>query len=180
MFLTNSELSAQSLEAKAIQMRDLPANTLALDMGYLNDFQEVSHPLHQDDAPNSPFRVQGGSKTLYGYSDIYEFTAFIPDKQVFIANWLYTYDSVDQAKQAAELIIHEISKANSASIQKFDTVAKDMKGQTLQVQNSEGNTVYWFIGVDNNILSLAMADGLDDKNTAEVFKNALHTTTNTP
>jgi hypothetical protein len=90
-----------------------------------------------------------------------------------VGNWLYTYPSQSQARQAAALITEEMRAENAKFIGEGNSLSKNVKGQIFHANGDIGDSVYWFVGVDDNTLYLVLANGLNQDSVAKVFTQAL-------
>jgi hypothetical protein len=174
LLVYNGNIFAQDTQPKALQTKDLPASAQVIASEYIQDVKTVSHPLHKSDAPGSRFTTSTGEKrSLYNYLSVYEFGALIPDESVYIGNWLYTYPDQSQARHAAALLIQEMLAEHAELVGEAASIAKKIDGQVLRATGEVGDTIYWFVGVDNDTVYLVFANGLEADNVTRVFTDAL-------
>ena len=175
-FLSVSVTSATELESQGLQIRDLPKGTKILQNGPTNS-TEISHPFNLDVANTSYLdSLSTAKKAVYNYDSVYSFLAIVPDSNnetVVIANYLYEYNSVEQANQATESMSDELfAIGKSISLAELENKS-ELRGQAVSLTGDEEDVVYWFIGTKGNILYLVMANGMEASSVFEVFELAV-------
>ncbi|MCB9443792.1 MAG: hypothetical protein H6669_06105 [Ardenticatenaceae bacterium] len=164
------------LSMRSIQKEDLPKDSRIVSDEQV-EIDDISHPLSLVELPEGATNIPEGQESLYGYDSAYSFSAFLPDEAVFIANFTYRYSDQVKAKMAADFMSNDLeSSAQNVEVLPLIT-AKDqeshLQGQAFTLMGDEGDSVYWFIGVEDNVLSIVMANGFNDAAVNNVFQSAI-------
>lgn len=109
------------------------------------------------------------------YEEAYATTATVWDETnqvvAFIGNYLYRYPDPTQARGTADRLIGAILRYHPGShLISLETQDEPMSGQTAILIGSEGDTIYWFISAQDNVLVLLMVNGPSTPSTEGVFK----------
>jgi hypothetical protein len=171
-----SNIVFADLSMRSIQKEDLPtASKIISDEQVEKD--DISHPLALEKSPDGILNAPEGRESLYDYESAYSFSAFLPDEAVFVANFTYRYRDHSGATKAANLMSSDLeSSAKNIEVLPLIT-AKDngsnLSNQAFTLTGDEGDSVYWFIGVEENTLSIVMANGFNDETVNSVFQSAI-------
>jgi hypothetical protein len=74
---------------------------------------------------------------------------------------------------AAALLIQEMLAEHAELVGEAASIATNIDGQVLRATGEIGDTIYWFVGVDNDTVYLVFANGLEADNVTRVFTDAL-------
>lgn len=162
--VANRASHAQGTASQAIL---LPQQIELEHSGPITSFALLTHPLTQDTSPGSPYN-QVTDKTLYAYTKADGRSGFLPDEQVYVGHWLYTYPSNDVAERALEIYLQQMSQAENAphltieDIQVGEATGKMLIAIDPEValEEQESVTTYWIVSRDGAVLSLIMVEGL--------------------
>lgn len=164
LFLFSSLTTAQDIKQLAIEVSDLPEGTVLLSEGYL-DFDDSSHPL------STSRSVPKSSAQSYEYKSVYSFVAIAPVHGVMVTNYLYEYSDASGAEKALNGLIDE---GGFVSVREYTSEKEGgLRGQAFNLTGNEGDSVYWFLGVRDNILIMLMTNGMNANSTQEILDSTI-------
>lgn len=171
-FLVNNTSFAESeLSQKGVQLTDLPESAELLKAG-LVDVDTISHPLNKNASFGSAKNLD--REALYAYEKAYSFSALL--EGAVVANYLYQYSSQVQAEKAATILsgnLEQVGTQKKLDVLESQGRRQSLRGQTYTLEGDEKDSIYWFVGVEDNILFLVMTNGLEDAPTAEAFDSVM-------
>jgi len=172
--LVNNTLFAKGVDQQALQISDLPEGSQLLNEGAV-DIGTMSHPLSLGTTPDGLLETPTRERqVLYEYGAAHSFSAIVPPG-VVVANFLYQYPDQSQAEQAARLLGDELGiEAKGVPLGTFESKdGKGLRGQAAALVGDEGDSIYWFVGVKDNVLFLVMANGMDESSVGTVFESSM-------
>jgi hypothetical protein len=164
LLLMRDNIHAEGLERLALQIGDLPEGTVQFPEELL-DKDDISHPLNSLTVAQSEFALE--KATVHKYKDAYSFRALTPNG-VFIAHYLYEYPDGKSAKQTADLLVGDLDRAGTIEDVFENGIA--LRGQTFTLIGDEGDSIFWFVGVEDQILHLILANGMEKSSVEEEFR----------
>jgi hypothetical protein len=167
LFLMGGNIYARGLEHLALQIDDLPEGTVQFSEEVL-DKDDITHPLNSLAVAQSEFAPE--KTTVHKYKDAYSFRALTPSG-VFIAHYLYEYPDGKSAKQTADLLVGDLDRAGTRVDIFEDEIA--LRGQTFTLIGDEEDSVFWFVGVEDQVLHLILTNGMEKSSVEEEFKLAV-------
>jgi len=177
MGLATNQAAADELPM--LRLDDLPKDSMLLHAGSA-DITDISHPLSLDSKPDERLKAMPEERrALYKYETVRDFQAFVSDnKGVAVACFTYVYPKQQQAEEASRVAVDDMFQRVKGSGLVGEFKAKEaggLHGQAVKFIGSEGDSVYWFVGVKNNALVLVMANGMHEPSVEEVFQLAVQT-----
>jgi len=167
-----SNVAFADLSTRSIGVEDLPEGAKVLTDERV-EMDDTSHPISLVETPSGDLDVPENRKTLYEYKAAYSFSAFAQNESVFIANFTYQYSSQLTAYEAAKLMIEDIQNSptyvHELPIDVGQDKAVNLYGQAFALASDEGDSVYWFIGVKDDTMSLVVVNGFDESTVNDVF-----------
>jgi hypothetical protein len=172
--LFDKVIYANNLALQSLHLNDLPEHSQLRHEGYV-DINSISHPLGLEETANGQLETPPKERQhLYEYQAAYDFSALVHPPAVFVANNLYRYTNPSQAERAARTLSDEIKEeAEVMSIETLQSSHKDSYAKVFAVTGDEGDSVYWLIGAQDDILYLLMANGMEESKVSQVFEQAM-------
>lgn len=157
--------------AQAAQLHHLPETYHLLNDGPM-DINQLDHPFGLGlNAEGQLNAVVSGKEALYTYESAYSQAAALPNG-VVIGNFLYQYPNHEQAVTAVKQYTNEL--AHSAVQENALTTPNQLQGDTFKIVGDEGDNVYWFVAVQDNVVYLTIANGFDEKPVYERFVSTIN------
>lgn len=171
-----SNVAFADLSARSLQVEDLPEDAMIIADRYV-ETDDTSHPLSLAKSPDGSPDAPESQQILYKYKAAYSFSAFTPDRSVFIANFTYQYSDNFAADEAAKLMIENVQTwptyMHELPVNIEQDKADSLYGQAFALAGSEGDSVFWFIGVQDNTMSLVIVNGFDNRSVNDVFNSVV-------
>lgn len=167
-FMASSAYAQQGREI-ALNASDLSSVSRIVTDGN-QDAALISHPLHKADFEGEVAAERiAKTKALYAYESVYQFSAFTESEtSVFIANWLYEYESAADAKVALQEF-EQTMLGKLTNLGQFMSVRKGIAGDLYYIQGGEGDDIYWLVGLSENTIALYLVNGFGQ----EAVRNTL-------
>lgn len=161
IFLFASDVGAG--DTWIIQEKDLDKGMSAMQLDMrLEDPNKIEHPLRN-------FSTQGITSNeaviLKGYKSYGRFGSFDTSQGTALGSYTYQFDRPDLARNAGELIKRDLMARGATELIMPKPILNDKISSSIgafSVKGREGDTIYWYIGVRGNQLSLLMVNGLQN------------------
>ncbi len=128
---------------------------------------DLSQPLNHN--------IFGPSTKVLTYREAYKVGAVIWDSQysAYVGNYLYRYADKAQAEAAANEIMELFLREGKDKLLSdgSQVVSRGVHGKTVVFVGSEGDAIYWFIGVKGRTLILLMVNGMPVPSTQKAFES---------
>jgi hypothetical protein len=145
-----------ALEKLLPRPQDYPPDAQELSRKAVS-LDEQSHPLNRFNPAFSDL-----SKPIYNYLGAYELTLVVPDGQnsAFAGYFLYAYPDAQQAQIAVEILQKSLSNFyGTASSERLEVGEASLQGTVSIFTTPEGDRIYYFVGVQDKVLTLFIVNG---------------------
>lgn len=177
LLIAYQTVEPQSSELQPLQLSDLSGEVQGEEGSYMSH-TTISHPLHKDTSPDSPYatRTEAQERALYDYTNVYEFSGFMSDGPFYIANYIYTYPTETDAQEAVQVMVETLIDEGFRLVKQDVHSTKNADGQVLYAKGDIDDSIYWFVGANGDSLYLVLANGLakeKQQQTANLFSEIL-------
>ena len=150
------------LERLALQLAEMPAGTTQLSADYPTQIDDVGHVLGaKSDLKTGPY-VECYTTTALANVDATDVDGKALGKKASfpVIQMLYRYATDAEARAQYQRLSQLLREAPSAAILSGQAGKDGRQWVTARVIGSEGDTIYWYIGVKGRVLTLLCADDL--------------------
>ncbi len=135
---------------------------------------QVYHPINNHELSEFHRLPEDEQKMLFSYGDVRSFSAFLQEEKVFVAHYVYVYETSEQARTAVDIL--QKSFEEGATVVKAEAhLDRALSGHSSILLNDKGEPTYWFVGYEGKNLNLLLVDGLNQSDVDSVAGALLET-----
>ncbi len=142
-----------------LQLNDLPTGAIE-PKNETYTREQIYHPVNNNELSGFHRLPEDEQKVLFSYGDVLSFSAFLQEEKVFVAHYVYVYETSEQARTAVAILQRSFEDGPQV-VKAEDHQGHALRGRGSLLLNDKGEPTYWFIGHEGKNLNLLLVDGLD-------------------